>query len=118
MFIEEPKLCPVSALREYEGRTKEYRNGHSRNPLFLSVKKPFRAVKPATIGQWLKNLMKEAGIDTSTLRHIPHGELLHQKQRQWKFLWLIFSRQRIRALIQHSAGSIIDLPMTGLDSQY
>ena len=66
MFIEEPKLCPVSALREYEGRTKEYRSGHSRNPLFLSVKKPFRAVKPATIGHWLKNFMKEAGIDTST----------------------------------------------------
>ena len=66
MFIEEPKLCLVSALTEYEGRTKEYKSGHSRNPLLLSVKKPFRAVKPATIRHWLKNFMKEAGIDTST----------------------------------------------------
>ena len=49
MFMEEPKICPVSALRN-EGRTKEYRSDHSRNPLFLSVKKPFRAVKPTTIG--------------------------------------------------------------------
>ena len=63
--MEEPKICPVSALRN-EGKTEEYRSGHSCNPLFLSVKKPFRAMKAATIGHWLKNYMKEAGIDTST----------------------------------------------------
>ena len=48
MFIEEPKLCLVSALREYEGRTKEYRSDLPCNPLLLSVKKLFRAVKPVT----------------------------------------------------------------------
>ena len=40
MFMDKPKLCPVSVLREYEGRKKEYRNGHSRNPILLLVKKP------------------------------------------------------------------------------
>ena len=64
MFTEEPKICPVSALRNEE-KTKEYRSGHSCNPLFLSVKKPFKAMKPTTIGHWLKSFMKEAGIDTS-----------------------------------------------------
>ena len=30
------------------------------NPLFISVRNPFKPVKAATIGHWLKNLMKAA----------------------------------------------------------
>ena len=66
MFMDDPKLCPVLTLRSYEERTVGHRkNTHPRNSLFISIKKPFKPVKPATIGHWLKNMMKEAGIDTS-----------------------------------------------------
>jgi len=65
-FTDDSKLCPLLALQAYEERTKGHRKSlHSRNPVFISIKKPFKPVKPATIGHWLKNLMKEAGIDTS-----------------------------------------------------
>ena len=65
-FTEDPRLCPVLALKVYEGKTKSLRkSSQSQNPLFISSRKPFKPVKPATIGHWLKNLMKEAGIDTS-----------------------------------------------------
>ena len=83
------------------------------NPLFLTVKKPFRAVKPTTIMHWLKNFMKEAVIDISAFTAHSTRELLHQKQRQCSW----YPRQQIGALVQHSASFIIDLPMTGLDSQ-
>jgi len=33
--------------------------------LFISVRKPYHAVKSATIGHWLKKIMEQAGIDTS-----------------------------------------------------
>ena len=33
--------------------------------LFISVRKPHHAVKPATIGHWLKKTMEWAGIDTA-----------------------------------------------------
>jgi len=68
------------ALQAYEERTKGQRESlHSCNPLFIS--------KPTTIGHWLKNLMKEAGIDTLVLQHTRHGELPHPKHRQWEYPW-------------------------------
>ena len=61
------KLCPVKALRCYEERSSEFRvRSSTRNPLFISVKCPFRPVKAATIGHWLKDMMKAVGIDTNT----------------------------------------------------
>ena len=69
-FIEDPKLCPVKALRCYEERSSEFRVCSStHNPLFISVKRPFKPVKAATIGHWLKDMMKAAGIDTNTSVH-------------------------------------------------
>ena len=64
-FIEEPRLCPVLALKVYEKTKSLRKSSQSWNPLFISSRKPFMPVKPATIGHWLKNLMKEAGNDTS-----------------------------------------------------
>ena len=37
-----------------------------RQPLFIAVRKPHKQVKAATIGHWLKAVMKKAGIDTGT----------------------------------------------------
>jgi len=65
-FTDDPKFFPLLAMQAYEERTKGHRKSfHSCNPVFISIKKPFKPVKPATIGHWLNNLMKEAGIDTS-----------------------------------------------------
>ena len=60
-FTEDPKLCPVKALRSSEFRI----HTSTRNPLFISVRRPFRPVKAATIGHWLKDMLKAAGINTS-----------------------------------------------------
>ena len=46
-------------------RRKQNRRSSSRNSLFISIRKPAKPVKPATIGHWLKNCMKEAGTNTS-----------------------------------------------------
>ena len=55
-FPDNQKLCPVSTLRAYEQRTQATRPSSEweRNPLFISVRKPHRPVKPATLGRWLK----------------------------------------------------------------
>ena len=65
-FPENQKLCPVQTLRAYEQRTQPMRpsSGRTNNPLFISVRKPHRPVKPATLGRWLKGVMHQAGIDT------------------------------------------------------
>ena len=64
-FSDSPKLCPVLALREYEQRSKDFRQSQPDNRLFISVRKPHLAVKPCTIGKWLKTIMSDAGIDTN-----------------------------------------------------
>ena len=65
-FPDETKLCPVTTLRCYEEKSKSLRKRTQRNTFFISVRKPHKPVTPATIGHWLKNIMKSAGIDTST----------------------------------------------------
>ena len=67
-FPEDPRVCPVRALQCYEKRSSRLRSGASgvnRNPLFISVRKPHKPVKAATIGHWLKSVMHSAGIDTN-----------------------------------------------------
>jgi len=65
-FSDNSKLCPVLALKVYEEKSKDIRGSmESRNPLFISVRRPFKPVKAVTIGHWLKDVMKTAGIDTT-----------------------------------------------------
>ena len=65
-FPDSHRLCPVRTLREYVARTATLRSGNGeRNPLFIAVRRPYKPVKPATIGRWLRNVMQEAGMDTS-----------------------------------------------------
>ena len=69
-FPDNPKICPVQTLICYEKRSLHLRGKRSHekagNPLFLSVCKPHKPVKPATLGHWLKKVMKSAGVDTDT----------------------------------------------------
>lgn len=66
-FEENTKLCPVRTLAEYECRTRNVRtrSNQGSRPLFISVRRPFRPVKPCTIGRWLRTIMQKAGVDTS-----------------------------------------------------
>ena len=65
-FREDPKFCPMLALKIYEKKNhlgKVLNHGtYYLPPLGIEA---IKSVKPATIGHWLKNLIKEAGIDTS-----------------------------------------------------
>ena len=65
-FTEEPQLCPVKTFEHYQERSQKLRTSKqgTRNPLFVSVRKPYKPVKAATIGHWLKKVMKDAGVDT------------------------------------------------------
>ena len=64
-FPEAPRLCPVATLHCYIERSKHLRCGsQGKDPLFISVRKPHKPVKPATIGHWIKAMMKAAGINT------------------------------------------------------
>ena len=57
-----------SALTCYEERPGTLRkNTGARSPLFISVCKPHKPVKAATLGHWLNSMMKSAGIDTSAI---------------------------------------------------
>ena len=60
-FPEEPQLY---ALDTYIARTDSLHSRNQqgvRNPLFITVRKPYHPVKSAKIGRWI---MKEAGVDT------------------------------------------------------
>ena len=66
-FPENLKLCPVKALKCYEARTKVLRHGEAgRNPVFIATRRPHRPVKACTIGNWIKAVMFQAGIDTKS----------------------------------------------------
>ena len=62
-------LCPVTCLDSYVERTSAWRVfGDGPQPLFLAIQAPQKAVSSATIGRWLKDIMKEAGIDVDTFK--------------------------------------------------
>lgn len=65
-FTEDRRLCPVVTLNAYEQRTNEVRSKTDQEPqlLFISVRRPYTPVKPATIGHWIQKVMTQAGIDT------------------------------------------------------
>ena len=64
-FSENRNLCPVSTFLEYRLRTSKLRPKQEEGCLFIAVKKPHRPVTSATIGHWLKKILKQSGIDTS-----------------------------------------------------
>ena len=82
-FPDETKLCPVTTLRCYEEKSKSLRKKkNQRNTLFISVRKLHKPVTPATIGHWLKNNVKSAGIDTSTFTaHSTRGTATSKAKR-------------------------------------
>ena len=69
-FPENKLLCPCSCLKEYELRTQAFRPESISEPnkLFLSVNKPHKPVGSATLSQWVKKCLLEAGIDSQVFK--------------------------------------------------
>lgn len=63
-FREDPKLCVLSALREYLSRTDKLRSSSNKSKLFISTRKPHKKVTTGTLARWMKSILKAAGIDT------------------------------------------------------
>ena len=70
-FKDDPILCPVVTLRAYEERTKDFREFQSPKPkthLFLSWIGEHNPVTSSSIARWLKQTMKDAGIDVGIFK--------------------------------------------------
>ena len=65
-FPNDKSLCAASCLQEYEARTQGFRDQSGvPSQLFLSYVRPHAPVSSQRIANWLKMVLKEAGIDTS-----------------------------------------------------
>ena len=64
------RLCVVQCLRQYEAVTGGgWRvNPNKPDPLFLSYVKPHKPVMAQRLAHWVKDLLKEAGVDTNIFK--------------------------------------------------
>lgn len=61
-FTQNKKICVATTLQNYLQATKELRlNTHN---LLISFQKPHNEVTAQTISRWIKDILKECGIDT------------------------------------------------------
>lgn len=62
-FLDNCKVCAASTLVEYINRTREIRGSIQR--LFISLKKPYKAVSSQTLSHWVCDTLAAAGLDTN-----------------------------------------------------
>ena len=69
-YSADRQLCVVQCLRQYEQATLKFRTKRQDipDPLFLSYLKPNKPVTSQRIAHWIKDLLKEAGIDVSVFK--------------------------------------------------
>lgn len=67
-FSENSKLCIASTLDTYIHKTSRLRG--EIDSLFLTIKKPIRAVSAAIIGKWIKAAMSRCGISEKFTAHL------------------------------------------------
>ena len=68
---QDRRLCPVTYLKHYEGLTKEFRprlSDNKPNPFFLCILPLHKPVTSSTLSRWMKCILKDSGIDTSTFK--------------------------------------------------
>jgi integrase len=61
---EDQRICPIKNLETYLERTKEQRESTTR--LFITAKAPFKDASRDTIGKWISESIKDAGITPPT----------------------------------------------------
>lgn len=62
-FKEKESICPAKTLSDYLGLTRSLRKDHNR--LFVICKKPHSPASTHTLSRWIKDILYEAGVDTS-----------------------------------------------------
>ncbi|KAH9631119.1 hypothetical protein HF086_008621 [Spodoptera exigua] len=62
-FEQQPEICPGKALLAYLEKTRLLRKDV--DSLFISLKKPYRAVGPQTLSRWIKETLGDSGIDVT-----------------------------------------------------
>lgn len=83
-YIDQPDICPVKSLCHYIEVTKLLRQkDESFDYLFLTFKRPYRRATSQSISRWLKQVMKDSGIDTAifsshSTRHAASSQALKQ----------------------------------------
>lgn len=60
-FQEKPALCIATTILHYLEITSPYRGNFKR--LFLSLKKPYKEVGTQTISRWIKEMLRESGVE-------------------------------------------------------
>lgn len=65
VWPQNPNLCPVRALEYYAVKTAPLRSPSNADYLFIGTTKPHKPVSSSTIGRWIKEQLRQAGIDTS-----------------------------------------------------
>ena len=63
-YSDDEKLCVVACIDEYLGRSAPWRT-QGQDQLLLSRMRPYKEVQSSTIANWVKLVLKMAGIDTS-----------------------------------------------------
>lgn len=62
-YSADPTLCVASCLKDYLHLSEPFRNGTKE--LFISFTKPHKAVTAQSLSRWIKEILKESGIDVS-----------------------------------------------------
>ncbi|PFX21005.1 hypothetical protein AWC38_SpisGene14530 [Stylophora pistillata] len=68
---DNPKLCVVDCLKEYEGGTEPLRAHSERskaNKLLLSYIRPHRPISSESLSRWLVSFLSSAGVDTTIFK--------------------------------------------------
>ena len=68
-FSEDKSICPVTCLEQYINKTRNHRGAYTK--LFLSYIKPFKPVSMDTLSRWIKNTLRDSGIDMNIFS--PHS---------------------------------------------
>ena len=62
-FEQDSSVCVVSLLNTYIERSKPWRQDQEKGQLFLSFVKPHNEVVKSTISGWIKEVLKQSGIN-------------------------------------------------------
>jgi integrase len=65
-FNEKPEICPAKTLIAYLNKTSQLRGGVKQ--LFLSFRKPYRAVSTQTLSRWVRSTLESSGIDVEIFK--------------------------------------------------
>ena len=63
-FVEEPRLCIVTVLKEYIQRTEKLRKSQK---LFVTYTKPYNQPAISTLSNWIKLVLQLAGVNVKLL---------------------------------------------------